>query len=114
MPGMAKLIRSLPAGWSLLQSLQSKLSSWSSPHSTDSDKQNSHKWPDVEQDGSKIQSQVEAFTSHSPSVSSQTEELAHVRTSDIEMNSFWQVDPYLDTSGPEYSWMNGHRPGNSV
>lgn len=86
-----------------------------------SKKQSSQESSDVELDIPKAQPRngrlpiVETYK-YPPTQSAnfQQETLATRQTCSVDMNPIdtWQVDPFLDISGPEYSWMDRHGSRN--
>lgn len=96
--------------------MQSKLKlSRSSPPSFGCEVQSSYSGLDMKQDVSSIQPPLAAYKPNR-TVGSQDEIPFTWRNSNVEMIPIvtWQLDHYLDTSGPEYSWMGRHGAENQA
>lgn len=111
-PGLAKFLRIYTNDWTSLQSLRTRLfSPWNSFTSSEPHLRNNHGWPAARQAEPSIYHDMEIATHKSTSTS-----LQHDDPGDgyVDMRELWRVDPYLDTRGPEYSWMYTENPGNGV
>lgn len=113
-PGLAKFLRTYAAVWTPLQSLRSKFfSPENTSNASGSYPRKNHGWPAARQPAPSSSIDVEAGTNESTSVASNNDEVD--RTHDyIELRDRWQVDPYLDTAGPEYAWMHTESHQNVV
>lgn len=113
-PGVSKFFRTYAATWTPIQSLRSKFSTpGNSSNASGSYPRKTHGWPAARQAVPNSRTDVEAGTNQSTLVSSNNGEVD--RTHDyIELKDRWQVDPYLDTAGPEYAWMRTEGHDNTV
>lgn len=98
-----------------LQSLRSKF--FSPENSSDGSKSqsssNNHGWPAVRQSAPSSHHSTEIATHQSTSPSLQQSEMSESHEY-ADVQERWQLDPYLDTAGPEYSWMHTEDPENVI
>lgn len=113
-PGVSKFFRTYAATWTPIQSLRSKFSSpGNTSNASGSYPRRNHGWPPARKAAPNSRTDVEAGTNQTTLVSSHNGEVN--RTHDyIELKDRWQVDPYLDTAGPEYAFMHTENHDNVV
>lgn len=106
-PGLSKFFRAYAATWTPIQSLRSKFPTpGNTSNGSGSYPRKNHGWPAAHQAAPISGTDVEAGTmDQSTLVSSNNSEVERIHD-DIELEDRWQVDPYLDTAGPEYAWMH--------
>lgn len=114
-PGLSKFFRVYAATWTPIQSLRSKFSTpGNTSNKSGSYPRKNHGWPAAHQAAPISGTDVEAGTmNQSTLVSSNNGEVERTHD-DIELEDRWQVDPYLDTAGPEYAWMHTGNSQNMV
>lgn len=134
-PGLAKFCRTYVATWTLVQSLRSRLSKLG--RSTTSGPSGSsppekYAWPAADHRAPNSLTDEEDGLKQPTSVSSHDSEMGRTH-GDVQMREHWQVhsdtpevssdmpvfdpnlvDPYLDTAGPEYSWLHRSSHDNTV
>lgn len=130
-PGLAKFFRTYVATWTLVQSLRSRLSKLgrsTTPGTPGSSPPEKHAWPAAHHRAPDSLTDEEAGLKQPSPVTSHDSEVGRTH-GDVQMTERWQVhsdtpevrsdvsvfdpslvDPYLDTAGPEYSWLHtsGH------
>ncbi|KAJ0110040.1 hypothetical protein J7T55_014843 [Diaporthe amygdali] len=113
-PGLAKFFRTYAADWTPIESLRSKFfSPGNSSNSSGSNLYNKHGWPAARQAEQKPDPHVESATSQSTSASLHRGGIDESHEY-VDLQERWQIDPYLDTRGPEYSWMYMKNEMNGV
>lgn len=140
-PGLAKFFRTYVVTWTPVQSLRSKLSKLRGSSTRGSHPPQQHAgWPAAQPPPApKSLSDEEAGMTQTTSVSSHDNEVDRTQAH-VEMRDRWQVesnlsardpnisvatsqmsgvdpelvDPYLDTAGPEFSWLHRKSKKNNV
>ncbi|KAK2599573.1 hypothetical protein N8I77_011314 [Diaporthe amygdali] len=113
-PGLAKFFRTYAADWTPIETLRSKFfSPGNSSNSSGSNLYNKHGWPAARQAEQKLDPHVESATSQSTSASLHRGGIDESHEY-VDLQERWQIDPYLDTRGPEYSWMYMENEMNGV
>lgn len=105
-PGLSKFFRFYAATWSPIQSLWSKFSTpGNSSNASGSYPRKNHGWPAAPQAVPNSRTDAEAGIKQSTLISSNNSGVDRAHDY-IELEDRWEVDPYLDTAGPEYAWMH--------
>lgn len=110
--GVAKFLRMYAKGCTPLQSLRSKFFSFrNSFNSSEPYIRNNFGWPAAQEASPSAGRDTETAAHRSIPISLQNNDTTYGY---VDPRERWQIDPYLDTHGPEYSWMYKRSPELNV